>query len=135
MKQKKLRLQSLQHAGMGQDRVRFRWDGRNSDLRKDAIRLTDFHFDGRIPFPLLMPVGNAVGDQQFDGLMVAHSALHDVRPRESERPNIRLVRGIRPVSLVFHFKYVSGHEAARGHARRHLMLDRTNLLERLHRVQ
>src|ERR1700677_4441149 len=66
--------------------------------------------------------------------MVAHPALQDVRPGESERPNVRLVRGVRPVSLVFHFKYVSGHEATRGDAWRHLMFDRANLLERLHRI-
>ncbi len=134
MKQKKLRLQSLQHAGMGPYRCDFAAMDGNSDPRKDAIRLTDFHFDRCIHLCLfLVPVRNGVGDQQFDGLMSAHAALHDVRPRESERPNIRLVGGIRPVSLVFHFKYVSCHEATCCHARRYLMLDRTNLLEGLYR--
>src|ERR1700689_4148945 len=135
MQQQQLRLQIFEHIGMRQHRRNFTGMDGDSDLRKGTVRFGDFQLGRRIWVRInrLWCAGAAVGDPELDRLMVAHSALHHVRPRESERPHISLVGGIRPVSLVFHFEYVPRHEATRGDAWRYWMLDRTNLLKRLRR--
>ena len=70
---------------------------------------------------------------EFNGLLVSNSLLHDIRPRQSERPDIRLVRGVRPVALIFHLEHVAMEAATRGYAGSDLVTNGLNIFERLRR--
>src|SRR5580658_4667173 len=70
---------------------------------------------------------------EFNGLLVSNSLLHDIRPRQGEWPDIRLVRGIRPVALIFHLEHVPTEAATRGYAGSDLVTNGLNIFERLRR--
>ena len=57
-----------------------------------------------------------------------------VGPRQRQRPDIGLERGVGPVAVVLHLEGVAFHAAGRPHARHHLVAERADVEEGLHRI-